>query len=257
VVGCVLVAAGSGTRLGLGIPKALATAGATTLLEIAVATAAASDPTTGAPVVDRLVVVVPASEVEACTALVLLAWAGADRTDPVVVVAGGADRQASVAAGLEALAPGTDVVLVHDAARALAPATVFAAVAQAVRGDVVAVVPGLTPVDTVKRLRPAAAGPSAHDGTRTVADTLDRSSLVAVQTPQGFRADVLRDLHRAPRPGPDAASDDAGMAEAAGHAVVVVPGHPEAFKVTTALDLVLARALLGQRPPGQDGSRDS
>ena len=286
-VGCVVVAAGSGTRLGLGVPKALATAGSTTLLEVAVAAAAAADPSTGLPVVDHLVVVVPAGKVDPCAALVRGAWTGAGRTDPVVVVAGGADRQASVAAGLHALTLDATVVLVHDAARALTPASVFAAVAGAVRDPVVAVVPGLTPADTVKRLRPAGSlgagsigaesiGPLPRD-TRTVADTLDRSLLVTVQTPQGFRADVLRELHRAPRRAPaddgaireapeDAtghavagasATDDAGLAEAAGYTVVVVPGHPEAFKVTTALDLLLARALLGQRSPGQDDARDS
>ena len=281
-VGCVVVAAGSGTRLGLGVPKALATAGSTTLLEVAVAAAAAADPSTGLPVVDHLVVVVPAGKVGSCAALVRGAWTGAGRTDPVVVVAGGADRQASVAAGLHALTRDATVVLVHDAARALTPASVFAAVAGAVRDPVVAVVPGLTPADTVKRLRPAGSigagsiGPLPRD-TRTVADTLDRSLLVTVQTPQGFRADVLRELHRAPRRAPaddgaireapeDAtghavagasATDDAGLAEAAGYTVVVVPGHPEAFKVTTALDLLLARALLGQRSPGQDDARDS
>ena len=286
-VGCVVVAAGSGTRLGLGVPKALATAGSTTLLEVAVAAAAAADPSTGLPVVDHLVVVVPAGTVGPCAALVRGAWTGAGRTDPVIVVAGGADRQASVAAGLHALTRDATVVLVHDAARALTPASVFAAVAGAVRDPVVAVVPGLTPADTVKRLRPAESigagsigagsiGPLPRD-TRTVADTLDRSLLVTVQTPQGFRADVLRELHRAPRRAPaddgaireapeDAtghavagasATDDAGLAEAAGYTVVVVPGHPEAFKVTTALDLLLARALLEQRSPGQDDARDS
>ena len=296
-VGCVVVAAGSGTRLGLGVPKVLATAGSTTLLEVAVAAAAAADPSTGLPVVDHLVVVVPAGEVGPCAALVRGAWTGAGRTDPVVVVAGGADRQASVAAGLHALTRDATVVLVHDAARALTPASVFAAVAGAVRDPVVAVVPGLTPADTVKRLRPARSigaesigagsigaesigagsiGPLPRD-TRTVADTLDRSLLVTVQTPQGFRADVLRELHRAPRRAPAddgaireapenatgndiagaSATDDAGLAEAAGYTVVVVPGHPEAFKVTTALDLLLARALLGQRSPGQDDARDS
>ena len=286
-VGCVVVAAGSGTRLGLGVPKALATAGSTTLLEVAVAAAAAADPSTGLPVVDHLVVVVPAGKVGSCAALVRGAWTGAGRTDPVVVVAGGADRQASVAAGLHALTRDATVVLVHDAARALTPASVFAAVAGAVRDPVVAVVPGLTPADTVKRLRPAESlgagsigaesiGPLPR-GTRTVADTLDRSLLVTVQTPQGFRADVLRELHRAPRRAPaddgaireapedatghavagGSATDDAGLAEAAGYTVVVVPGHPEAFKVTTALDLLLARALLGQRSPGQDDARDS
>ena len=291
-VGCVVVAGGSGTRLGLGVPKALATAGSTTLLEVAVAAAAAADPSTGLPVVDHLVVVVPAGKVGPCAALVRGAWTGAGRTDPVVVVAGGADRQASVAAGLHALTRDATVVLVHDAARALTPASVFAAVAGAVRDPVVAVVPGLTPADTVTRLRPAESsgaesigagsigagsiGPLPRD-TRTVADTLDRSLLVTVQTPQGFRADVLRELHRAPRRAPAddgtireapenatghavagaSATDDAGLAEAAGYTVVVVPGHPEAFKVTTALDLLLARALLGQRSPGQDDARDS
>ncbi len=288
VVGCVLVAGGSGTRLGLGVPKALASAGPATLLELAVAAVAAAS-SGGGRTVDTLVVVVPAAELDACTALVRRAWRDArggpeavgteDRdadgaVGPVVpggpvVVPGGEDRQASVAAGLAALATDVDVVLVHDAARALTPPSVFSAVAGAVRGDVVAVVPGLTPADTVKRLAPppaapdgptgAARGPGGHPagGLRQVAETLDRASLVAVQTPQGFRADVLRALHRDAAPDLSSrATDDAGLAEAAGHPVLVVPGHPEAFKVTTALDLVLARALLRERAGGQDGPRE-
>ncbi|MFC3687145.1 IspD/TarI family cytidylyltransferase [Aquipuribacter hungaricus] len=243
-----LVAGGSGTRLGLGVPKALAVAGRSTLLELAVAAVAAVDPATGSRAVGTLVVVVPAAEQDACTAMVRQAWSAAGAPGDPVVVPGGADRQASVAAGLDALAEDVDVVLVHDAARALAPPSVFTAVAAAVAGDVVAVVPGLTPADTVKQLAPATGGP------RTVAGTLDRSSLVAVQTPQGFRADVLRALHAADRTA--AVTDDAGMAEAAGHPVVVVPGHTEAFKVTTAVDLLLARALLENRSAGQDGARD-
>jgi len=254
VVGCVLVAAGSGVRLGLGTPKALAVVSGRTLLEHAVDCLARVERPGGDPVVSVLVVVVPAHELDRCRELVLASWAAHRPQDPPpLLVVGGADRQASVAAGLQRLPP-VDTVLVHDAARALAPGTLVSAVADAVTGGAVAVVPGLPVADTVKQLSTRSpstgSGPAGGD-VRTVERTLDRASLVTVQTPQGFRADLLRAVHAAlvgrDPDAPTGAGDDAGMLEAAGHPVVVVPGHPEAFKVTDPLDLVLAAAVLTRR----------
>ena len=153
------------------------------------------------------------------------------------VVEGAADRQGSVRAALDALPADVDVVLVHDAARCLAPPAVFAEVAAAVRAGAPAVVPALPVTDTVKR---------ARDG--LVVETVDRRDLWAVQTPQGFAADVLRAVHADPPAGVPV-TDDAGMAEAAGHPVRVVPGSERAFKVTRPLDLLLAAAVLAERAP--------
>lgn len=149
-----------------------------------------------------------------------------------VVVPGGATRSASVRAGLAAVPPEADVVLVHDAARPLAPIALFEAVVAAVANDGAdAAVPAVAVSDTVKRVGP--------DG--AVIETVDRTSLVAVQTPQAFRAAALRAVHeRDPE-----ATDDAALIEAAGGRVVVVDGDIRAVKVTTREDLVFARALVG------------
>jgi 2-C-methyl-D-erythritol 4-phosphate cytidylyltransferase len=141
------------------------------------------------------------------------------------VVVGGDTRSASVRAGVDAVPDSAAVVLVHDAARPLASPALFGAVVAAVRSGAAAVVPGVVPVDTIRR----------RDG-----GVVDRSELVAVQTPQGFRSEVLRDAHR---DGPDA-TDDAGLVEAAGHAVTVIEGETANRKITTPDDLVVAEALL-------------
>jgi len=147
-------------------------------------------------------------------------------------VAGGASRPESVRAGLRAVAPGCDVVVVHDAARPLASPPLFAAVIDAIRDGADGAVPAIALTDTVKQVE--------HD--RVVA-TVARDALVAVQTPQAFRADALRAAHAA---GGDA-TDDAALVEAAGGTVVVVPGDPSNLKVTTPADLALAAALV-RRP---------
>jgi 2-C-methyl-D-erythritol 4-phosphate cytidylyltransferase len=154
----------------------------------------------------------------------------------LVVVAGGATRRESVGAALGALPPEVTVVLVHDAARPLAPVSLVDAVAATVRDGAVAVVPGLPVPDTIKQV----------DGDAVVA-TVDRSRLRAVQTPQGFRRDVLERAHADHEAEGRDVTDDAGMVEALGLPVRVVPGHEEAFKVTRPLDLLLAEAVLARR----------
>lgn len=261
LVGCVLVAGGSGLRLGQDRPKALVEVGGATLLEHAVAGLAAPDPRDGRATVAHLVVVAPAAELGRCTDLARSVWTASGREGEPRVVVGGPDRQASVRAGLVALDPACDVVLVHDAARAFAPPSLVAAVADAVRGGEQAVVPGLPVTDTVKELAPLDLGGLRPGASRAVARTLDRASLVAVQTPQGFAAGLLRRVHHLVPDEPDApdaphrppprtgvgAGDDAGLVEAAGGTVGVVPGSAEAFKVTVPFDLVVAEALLAAR----------
>lgn len=147
-----------------------------------------------------------------------------------VVVAGGASRSASVRCGLAAVPTDAEIVVVHDGARPLAPPALFAAVVDAVRAGADAAVPGLAMADTVKRV----------DAGRVV-ETLPRAELVAVQTPQAFRAEALRAAHA----GGGDASDDAALVEAAGGSVVVVPGDPANLKITRPVDLRVAEELLG------------
>ena len=145
------------------------------------------------------------------------------------VVAGGDTRSDSVRAGLDAVPETAGVVVVHDAARPLATSALFDAVIEAVQRGADAAVPGLPLTDTVKRI----------DGTQ-VEETVDRAHLVTVQTPQAFRADVLRRVHSAG----GHATDDAALVEASGGKVVVVPGEPRNIKITDQTDLLIAAALL-------------
>lgn len=150
----------------------------------------------------------------------------------VTVVGGGAERGDSVRAGLQALTNAVDIVLVHDAARCLTPPEVFDRVVAAVVAGAVAVVPGVAVVDTIK----------AVDADGVVTATPDRASLRAVQTPQGFRRDVLERAHA----GHHGATDDAGLVERLGHPVLVIEGDPRALKVTTPADLETAARLLAR-----------
>jgi 2-C-methyl-D-erythritol 4-phosphate cytidylyltransferase len=139
------------------------------------------------------------------------------------VVAGGATRSASVRAGLAAVPDDADVIVVHDAARPAAADDLFRAVIAAVLAGADAAVPGVPVIDTVKRV----------GADRVVVETLDRGTLVAVQTPQAFSAAALRAAHA----GAPEATDDAALVEAAGGRVVVVPGDADNTKLTTASDL--------------------
>ena len=153
----------------------------------------------------------------------------------MTVVPGGVTRQDSVRRALAALHPDVDLVLVHDAARPLTPPAVTDRVVAALHEGAQVVVPAIEVVDTLREV----AGPTSR--------TLDRAAIRAVQTPQGFRADVLRRAHEAADH--DLATDDASMAERLGVPVVLVEGDARAVKVTRAADLLLAEALLSD----QDG----
>lgn len=217
----VVVAAGSGQRLGASVPKALVEVASRPL----VAHAAARLVAAGA---GHLVVVGPADHLGA------VGEAIPDSDVPVDVVAGGTTRAASVRAGLDLLGADAAVVAVHDAARAFAPPDLIRRAVAAVGGDVVAAAPALPVGDTLKRV----------DGDRVVA-TVDRADLVAVQTPQVFLVDVLRAAHAN---APDA-TDDLALVESlldAGSVtgrVLVVPGAAAATKITWPADLALVAAL--------------
>jgi 2-C-methyl-D-erythritol 4-phosphate cytidylyltransferase len=152
------------------------------------------------------------------------------------VVTGGPTRAESVRCGLAAVPADATVIVVHDAARPLASPALFAAVVAAVTGGGAdGAVPGVPPSDTIK----------AVDESGRVTDTFDRARLVAVQTPQAFRAALLRHAHAAVSTG--GATDDAMLVEALGGTVLVVPGEPANLKITDPGDLGTAERLLGQR----------
>lgn len=214
-VWAIVVAAGSGSRFGADTPKQHAALAGKRVLDWSLAGARAAT--------DGVVLVVAAAH--------------ASDTEPLAdaVVVGGATRSASVRAGLAAVLsrePAVEVIVVHDAARPLATGALYASVIGAVRAGADAALPGVAVVDTIKRV----------DGSIVVA-TVDRSDLVAVQTPQAFAASVLASAHAT---GADA-TDDAALVEAMGGKVVVVPGEQANRKITVAADLLIAESHLGSR----------
>ncbi len=225
----VLTAAGSGSRLGCELPKALVSLSGRPLVWWAARGLRAGG-------VGAIVVTAPASSIEdfqrALTDI-----------DRLTVVAGSdRSRQESVALGLAALGErdADAVVLVHDAARPLTPSQVTERVIDAVTGGAGAVIPVLPVTDTLKTV----------DAAGIVTGTPRRSDMVAVQTPQGFRWDVLMRAHEAGASlGADeaaAATDDAGLVEAIGGSVQTVAGDERSMKVTRPLDLALAQILAAE-----------
>ena len=275
----VLTAAGSGTRLGAPGPKALVQVAGESLVRRAVRCLLSSG------VVDHVVVTAPAEYLDRFEAEVgadvETQAAGPGARGPAgasgapeafaapgssgacvgieVVPGSPSSRQASVALGLTAALaarPDAVVVLVHDAARALTPPGVVRRVVAAVRAGHDAVVPALPVTDTVKEVSLAGrtgpgGAPAAGVPVEEVVGTPDRARLRAVQTPQGFATATLVAAHRlgADRAADEtrAASDAAGLVEAAGGTVVVVEGDPLAMKVTAPLDLALAESLAAAR----------
>jgi 2-C-methyl-D-erythritol 4-phosphate cytidylyltransferase/2-C-methyl-D-erythritol 2,4-cyclodiphosphate synthase len=232
-VAVIIVAAGSGTRLGHSEPKAFVPVAGRPMLQRALAGVfGMRDPA-------QIVVVAPGSrlaEARQIAADAAADSAGADSAGAdsaiVDVVAGGATREESVQRGLAALRPGVNIVLVHDAARALTPSGLCDAVVDAVRSTGHGIVPGLPVVDTIKRIGPGGA----------VSGTVDRSELSAVQTPQGFPREMLV---AAAAEAMAEATDDAALVASAGYPVSVIAGDQLAFKITSVGDLRRAELLLG------------
>lgn len=202
----IVVAGGQGARFGS--QKQFQLLGESRLVDRAVSTAVAT--------CDRVVLVLPPD----------IIWDGAAVT---TTVTGGVTRSDSVRAALTCIPAEADLIVVHDAARPLASRDLFAAVVDAVRRGADAAVPALQVSDTIKRV----------EGRRVIG-TMPRDELVAVQTPQAFRASLLRDAHLNNLD----ASDDAALVEEIGGSVVIVPGEQTNVKITTADDLVVASALL-------------
>jgi 2-C-methyl-D-erythritol 4-phosphate cytidylyltransferase/2-C-methyl-D-erythritol 2,4-cyclodiphosphate synthase len=226
-VAVVVVAAGSGSRLGQPEPKAFVDVRGVPILEHAL------NGVFDAVEAAQVVVVVPRAKLAA--AKTISARAAGAASGYLTVVAGGDTRQASVAAGLAVLDPEITVVLVHDAARALTPGARFDRVISAIRtggADGGGVIPALPVSDTIKRI----------DRRERVVATVNRNDLVHVQTPQGF-----------PRAALDAAyalaakehTDDAALFQEAGGTVSIVEGEARAFKITTPWDLRRAENELG------------
>lgn len=213
-VWAIVVAGGSGSRFGDSVPKQFLELGGLRVIDWALAAAGA--------VCDGVVAVLPAARLDATMPV------------GVVTVAGGPTRSASVRAGLSAVPEDADVIVVHDAARPLADPALFERVVAAVHAGADGAVPGVPVPDTIKRVDPAGG---------EVLETLDRPTLRAVQTPQAFRAAVLRRAHA----GRGDATDDAALVEAVGGRVVVVAGDPANLKVTGPDDLVRAEALLTRK----------
>jgi 2-C-methyl-D-erythritol 4-phosphate cytidylyltransferase len=212
----VVPAAGSGERLGAGIPKAFVELVGRPMLERAVDALLASG------VIDRVVVAVPADRM-AETALLLDGRA--------TVVEGGRERHDSVRRALAAVGD-PQFVVVHDAARPLTPVEQIRRVVAALRDGMRAVIPVLPVADTIK----------AVDANGVVLGTPERAGLRAVQTPQGFETELLRRAYQSS--GGFAGTDDASLVENLGTPVYTVAGDALSFKITTELDLRLARAVL-------------
>jgi 2-C-methyl-D-erythritol 4-phosphate cytidylyltransferase len=197
----IVVAAGGGTRFGG--RKQFADLGGRRVVDWALEVASAAS--------DGVVLVVPA-----------------DEPLPVAAVTGGATRAASVRRGLAVVPGDAEIVVVHDAARPFADRSLFDAVIAAVRNGADGAVPATAVSDTIKQV----------DEAGVVVGTPARASLVAVQTPQAFRAAALRHAHR----GDPEGTDDASLVERLGGRVVTVPGDPDNRKLTVADDLEWARA---------------
>lgn len=223
----IVVAAGSGSRLGAGAPKAFVGIDEHSVLRHALDGVFAARPM-------QVVVVVPAGY-EGDAETELQAAAG-ERADLGRVVTGGETRQLSVAAGLAALWGDITTVLVHDAARALTPPSQIDAVAEAVDASA-GVIPVLPVVDTLKRV-----------DDRAVVGVVDRSELAAAQTPQGFARVLLEEAYATALAVGTEYTDDAALFAASGHAVRRIDGSERAFKITTRSDLERARHLVVPQP---------
>ena len=236
----ILTGAGSGARLGAGVPKALVPVGGVPMVRIA------ADNLFASGAVDEVVVTVPDGwQAEFAAAL-------ADIGQPLTLVTGGETRQASISNALAQVSPGCTKVLVHDAARPFAPPSLIADVANAITADTKAVIPALPVTDTIKAVAPTRHSAARSEATKiaesrrvveVVTQTLNRESLRAVQTPQGFDRQTLEKAYLNAIGQQLIATDDAGLVEALGIAVQTIPGAESAMKITTPTDLKIAELL--------------
>ena len=224
-VTAIIAAAGEGRRLGARVPKQLLDVGGRTILERSISAFVGHDR------VDEVIVVLPPAMI-AAPPLWLKPGPTSTPAAAVRIVPGGARRQDSVANAFDSVAADSDVVLVHDAARPFVSADLISRAIDAAAQHGAAIV-ALPVRDTVKRVE-------SRGASRVVAGTLPRETIYLAQTPQAFRREVLREAVALGRSGLEA-TDEAMLAERAGHAVHVVDGDPANVKITTADDLEVAR----------------
>jgi 2-C-methyl-D-erythritol 4-phosphate cytidylyltransferase len=218
----IIVAAGSGVRLGRSEPKAFVKIGGRTMLSYSLRVIASIS------IIKELVIAVPEGFESATRAEV----SAAGVRIPVKITCGGAERQDSVRIALELTSSESDMIVVHDAARPLATTEIFEACLEAAAqaGGAIAAIPV---ADTLKRVVDSA-----------IVETIARAGLWQAQTPQAFRRDVLIAAHRRAVDQRIVATDDADLVERIGTRVEVVEGSTENIKITTPSDLEIAEAIV-------------
>ena len=241
VTAVIIVAAGSGERLGYGLPKAAVPLGGEPILMHALRGVVASG------VSSQVCVVLPAEAEDLHQLCEEFRQELADGGPLLTLVVGGSTRADSVRAGIAALMDGVEAVLVHDAARALTPEYVFHRVVDSLAAGAVAVIPGVPVVDTVKTVA-RTTGADTAIAPELVTGTAPREELRSVQTPQGFRLSTLLQAHEAASRFDEkqsaAVTDDAMLVELLGVRVHAVHGSTQSLKITTPLDLIIAEGLL-------------
>ncbi len=222
-VAAIIVAAGSGRRIGAAVPKQLLPLGGKPILQRTL------ERFQSHPMIDDIIVVLPLQWVDELKRVMIEEW---DIDKITAVAAGGAERYESVSAGLDAVDAEADVVMIHDGVRPFVGERLIRESIEAAIKTGAAVV-GLPPKDTIKRV----AQPNRLE-------TLDRSQLVQIQTPQTFRSDVIRRAYRTAAEKKAFSTDDAALVEQMGGEVAVVPGEWINIKITSPEDLIFAEALL-------------
>lgn len=217
----IIVAAGSGSRLGSATPKAFIRLGSQSLLYYSLRTIVQ------VPAFFEVIVTVPAGMESAAGTEA----ARAELKLPIKIVPGGAERQDSVRIALGLTSAESEYVVIHDAARPFATHAMFDDVLRAAAECGAAIV-AIPIADTLKRVESG-----------SIAATIPRSALYQAQTPQAFRRDVLKQAHRMARENQIAATDDADLVERTGARVRIVEGSPLNLKITTPADLEIAQAL--------------
>lgn len=230
-VSAILAAAGRGTRLGSATPKQLLTLGARTILQ------RSFDIVNGHDEIDEIVVALPPDLANTPPPFLI------STRKPVRIVDGGARRQDSVAKAFAEVSRSASLIVIHDAARPFATADLFSRVIEAAsKGG--AAIAALQAHDTVKEATSA-------PGLTIVARTLPRESIYLAQTPQAFTRAVLEDAIQLGKGLLAPATDEASLAEQAGHSVRLVDGESTNIKITTQQDLDVSNALIGVREEGR------
>ncbi len=226
MIGAVIVAGGSGSRMKSTVKKQYLVLAGRPLVAHTLMAFDSFD------AIDRIVLVVPAADLEYCRTEIV---APLTLVHDIHVVAGGPRRQASVTNGLDALGASDGIVMIHDAVRPFVRPSLMAACLAGVKATG-ACIPVIPATDTLKRV----------DGSGVILKTVDRRQIRLAQTPQTFSIGLIRRCHQLANQRGFDATDDASVAEFAGETVTVVPGDRENIKITTPEDLPLARAILSR-----------